>query len=97
LEGVKIIYPGPRARVETVKACSAYNHWGCSAPYISNSVASLISVTFVATAITSGQEYFVKFAGRQAGCANEGKISDGPVLRKIPFRRIVADNYCFAS
>jgi hypothetical protein len=70
---------------------------GCSAPYISNSVASLISIIFAATAITSGQQYLIKFAGRQAGCADEGKVFDGPVLRKILFRRIMADGYCFAS
>jgi hypothetical protein len=70
---------------------------GCSAPYISNSVASRISIIFAATAITSGQKYLIKFAGRRAGCADEGKVFDGPVLRNILFRRIIADDYCFDS
>ncbi len=57
----------------------------------------LLSIIFAATAITSGQQYLIKFAGRQAGCGDEGKVFDGPVLRKILFRRIIADDYCFAS
>jgi hypothetical protein len=70
---------------------------GGSALYLSNSVASLISIIFAATAITSGQQYLIRFAGWQAGCADESKAFDGPVLRKILFRRIIADGNCFDS
>jgi hypothetical protein len=39
----------------------------------------------------------IRFAGWQAGCADESKAFDGPVLRKILFRRIIADGNCFDS